>query len=70
MKNCCNWFNKEGRQEYMSVLYVPLTKNSELALKEQNNQGREFRVKVVERSGETVKQILANKQPCGLDDCF
>ena len=76
-----NWFkNGESSTEYRSVLFVPATANSVLAKalrkhEEQNLQGRASRIKIVEKSGKMVKQILSRNYPwptrkCGDDECF
>ena len=66
--------------EFQSVLFVPATANSSLAkmirqCEENNSQGRKVRIKVVERSGRSVKNTLAPNYPwtpgaCNYPDCF
>ena len=63
-----------------SVLFVPATPGSVLArsirqCEERNAQGRQVRIKVVERSGRSVKNTLAPNYPwkpqfCNDSDCF
>ena len=66
--------------EFQSVLFVPATANSSLAkmirqCEENNSQGRKVRIKVVERSGRSVKNTLEPNYPwtpgaCNDPDCF
>ena len=68
-----NWFNS-GDSTYSSVLYVPATPNSTLAKMLQkhemdNNQGRNFRVKIVEKAGRSLKSILAPNYPWSFSKC-
>ena len=53
-----------------SVLFLPPTPRSELAnmLKEVLQQSR-WKVKVVERAGKSVKQLLTNSDPLSTSDC-
>ena len=61
-------------------MFVPATENSALAKllrrhEEQNLQGRLSRIKIVEKSGRTVKQIVSSNYPrrterCEDQDCF
>ena len=70
----------QEKETFNSVLFVPATKGSALArrIKEaevSNRQGRHSRIKVVERSGPTVKSKLSKKAPwgnkrCGAEDCM
>ena len=80
-KKSSDWFRKdETVEKFRSVLFVPPTPNSELVqtirnLEARNSQGRESRIKVVEQSGVTVKEVLSRKYPwkpfqCGLTECF
>ena len=68
-----SWYRKDG---YDSVLFVPATPGSKLRKmyqKEIKKSG--IRIRVVERSGETVKSMLQRSNPfratnCGREDCF
>ena len=70
----------EGPVKYDSVLFVPATHGSQLAkeirgLEEANRQGRKTRIRVVELTGQTVRNTLAQNYPwkfggCGVQDCF
>ena len=71
--NSNNWF-KEGQSTYNSVLYVPATPASELAKmlqqhESENNQGRCSRIKIVEKAGQSIKNILAPNDPWGVAKC-
>ena len=68
-----NWFNS-GSRVYDTVLFVPSTPSSSLAkiLKEheaKNDQGRKSRIKIVERAGVSVKNMLAPNYPWGIEKC-
>ena len=73
------WFKRNGAP-YRSVLFVPATPESALAksireIERNNRQGRTHRIKVVEQSGTTVRNILANNYPwaptsCNDPQCF
>ena len=68
-----NWFNS-GDSTSSSVLYEPATPNSTLAKMLQkhemdNNQGRNFRVKIVEKAGRSLKSILAPNYPWSFSKC-
>ena len=78
-KSSADWFR--GKQnEYRSVLFVPATPESELAkhimkVEMENTQGRQYRIKVVERSGTTIKDTIGTRYPwkydrCSKSDCF
>ena len=82
-KKQVNWFSKnqvEGDLPYTTTLFVPPTEGSVLArtlqgIERQNNQGRAWGVKIVERRGTTVAGILCNSYPwptlsCQAQDCF
>ena len=67
-----DWFRGDGK--YNSVLFVPATPGSVLAnsirkLEEANHQGRTLRVKIVEKTGFTLKSSLTNKTPWGTNNC-
>ena len=62
-----DWFNK-GESFYDSVLFVPVTPHSTLAKllqnhEKQNNQGRRSRIKIVEKAGISLKNVLAPIDP-------
>ena len=68
-----DWFNK-GESLYDSVLFVPATPHSALAKllqnhEKQNNQGRSSRIKIVERAGISLKNVLAPNDPWGIVKC-
>ena len=67
-----NWYTKGG---YDSVMFLPTTPGSELkkSLQQEINRS-EFKVKIVETTGKTVKQHLQRSDPfrgvaCGRRDC-
>lgn len=68
-----NWYKRGGAE---SVMFVPCTPNEELKKmyeKEINNSG--FKIKVIERSGKKIKDVLHRKDPfkntkCNRLDCF
>ena len=70
-----NWFrNGGGSERYSSVLFVPATENSVLAKtlrehEQQNLQGRTSRIKIVEKSGKSVRQILSRSYPWPTKKC-
>ena len=84
-----NWYRSERREEkgrkarnwyktggFDSVLFVPATSNAALKrMYERAIQRSGLRVKVIERSGRTLKSELQRSNPfrngvCGRDDCF
>ena len=72
-KNSTAWFKKSDIP-YKSVLFVPATPGSVLAnairdVEKQNRQGRKSRVKIVEQSGSTVRNILAKNYPWEFSEC-
>ena len=79
LKNSVTWY-KRGSVHYRSVLFVPATPNSELAnsirnLEKVNRQGRSSRIKVVEKSCFTARNVLAKNYPwdvtvCNDPECF
>ena len=78
-KNSTVWFKKSDIP-YRSVLFVPSTPGSTLAnsireLEKENRQGRQSRIRVVEQSGTTVRDMLARNYPwdstaCEDPQCF
>ena len=68
-KNRSKWFQEGKNQvQYNTVLFVPATDGSKLAKilrrhEEQNMQGRTSRIRIVERSGRSVKDILTRNYP-------
>ena len=68
-----NWYKKGG---FDTVLFVAMTKNSELKRRyETEIRQSGLRVKVVERTGRTLKSQLQRSNPfgdgnCGRGDCF
>ena len=78
-KSSSDWFR--GKQnEFRSVLFIPATPGSELVkrirkIEIENNQGRQSRIRVVERSGMTIKDTISTRYPwaydrCNKSDCF
>ena len=73
------WF-KRNNAPYRSVLFVPATPGSILAnsirdVERKNRQGRAYRIKIVEQSGSTVRDLLAKNYPwtstsCNDPQCF
>ena len=73
------WF-KNGNEDYVRVLFVPPTPGSQLQKEMQkkemeNNQGRVWRIKVVEEERTTIKNLLQRSNPwsgggCQSLDCF
>ena len=67
------WYKTGGAE---SVLFVPCTPNEELKKKyEKEIKKSGFEIKVIEKSGTKIKDILHKKVPfkkeqCGRDDCF
>ena len=63
-----NWYKQGGR--YESVLFVQPTVNSELQRRVQKIARRNgVRMKVVEKAGVTVKQLLQTSKPFGKQIC-
>ena len=70
----------KNKQQVKSVIFVPHTRNSGLArdLKEKENKLQEVtgdKVKIVERAGKKLENIIAGKDPwkgkdCGRTNCF
>ena len=77
-----NWPNTrtEESERFSSVLFVPATERSVLAkqirkVEFENKQGRQSRIKIVERTGRTVLSHLSSNYPwapqsCNEDECF
>ena len=75
-----DWLRSSTSSQCQSVLFVPATPGSVLArsirqCEERNVQGRHVRIKVVERSGKSVKNTLAPNYPwkpqrCDDSNCF
>ena len=69
------WFNgNDNSTSYNTVIFVPATPGSTLAktLRDHeaaNNQGRSSRIKVVEKSGMSVKQLLSKSYPWKTEKC-
>ena len=62
-----SWFRKGG---YRSVMFIPATPNSGLRkLYEAIIKDSKFPIKVVERSGTTIKQQLQKSNPFGVKKC-
>ena len=71
--NSANWF-KKGGSVYDSVLFVPATTHSALARmlqehEQTNTQGRASRIKIVEKAGVSMKNMLAPNNPWGVTRC-
>lgn len=71
--NSINWF-KKGQSVYDSVFFVPTTPHSALAKmlqehEQANNQGRASRIKIVEKAGISMKNMLAPNNPWGVTRC-
>ena len=68
-----NWYKQGGAE---SVIFVPCTPKEELKKEyEQEILRSGFRIKVVERSGTKIKDVLHKKDPfkkkeCEREDCF
>ena len=81
-RNIQNWFQPgdAGSKIFTSVVFVPATPGSRLQKllqkkEKENNQGRIHRIRIVEKSGVTVRNVLARNYPwevsyCQQDDCF
>ena len=79
VKNRTDWFRGQ-ENKFQSVLFVPATPGLVLAnsirrIEEQNHQGRRTRIRIVEKSGRTIKDSLAKISSwesviCDADDCF
>ena len=81
-----DWFNRNnlnsgsGDLSYDTVLFVPSTPSSSLANilrthEAENNQGRKSRIKIVEKAGISLKNVLAPNNPwdvqrCSDNECF
>ena len=75
-----SWLHSPNLGDVQSVLFVPATPDSILAkmirdCEERNSQGRSVKIKIVERSGRSVKNHLAPNYPwaphtCSDKDCF
>ena len=62
-----NWYKKGGDE---SVIFVPATPSSELQRKYQQEIKRQgFAIKVVEKSGVTIKELLQRSDPCKPPGC-
>ena len=80
-KNKVNWFNKSKEKTdkkskivYKSVLFVPPTPNGELAkqLKEREeelNKNSSERIKIIEKSGIKIEEMLVQKDPFPIKKC-
>ena len=67
------WFNT-GDSVYDTVMFVPATPQSALAKllqhhEQQNTQGRSSRIKIIEKAGISVKNLLAPNDPWGITKC-
>jgi hypothetical protein len=63
-----NWSEKDG--QYEAVMFVEMTKGSELKKKVQVAAKRnKIKIKVQERSGTTLKKILQRSDPFSTDGC-
>ena len=68
------WFQKNGK--YKSVMYVEATPDGEMRKRIQKlSDMHQMKIKVVERAGTTVKQMLQRSDPfevkgCGRRDCL
>ena len=68
-----NWYKTNGNE---SVIFVPCTPKETLKkVYEREIEKSPFKIKVVERSGRKLKDILHKKDPfkslqCGRNDCF
>ena len=80
-KSSSGWFRGKNQDESVrSVLLVPCTPGSELMrkirdLEAANKQGRESRIRVVERAGRTLVNSLSSNYPwkpraCDDEECF
>ena len=67
-RNEYQWYSKNGK--YESVMFVEATPESELKRKVQQIISRlKMKIKVVERTGTTVKGLLQKSNPFGIGDC-
>ena len=71
MKKRLNWYKKD---KYSTILYVPCTPRSTLArrLKEvevRGRQDRKWRVKIVEKGGQTLRSQLSKSDPWAGEKC-
>ena len=71
-----NWYkgNKKSEIKYKSILFVPPTPGGELLreLKDREqelNKNNEFRIKIVEKGGMKVEEIMVNKNPFKTEKC-
>ena len=68
-----NWYKTNGHE---SVIFVPCTPESQLRkLYEREVKKSDFKIKIVERSGTKIKDLLHKKNPfkkekCERNDCF
>ena len=68
-----NWYRKDGDE---AVIFVPATPQSQLQRRyKQEIKDQGFRIKVVEKSGTTLKQMLQRSDPfkpnkCSRTNCF
>ena len=75
-----NWYRNNGKIEYKSVLFVPVTKGGVLAKEmkkreEEINRYSKERIKIVEGGGVQMKSILVQKNPfpnlkCDMKKCL
>ena len=68
-----NWYNS-GLSTYDSVLFVPFTLNGASAKllqyhEAQNIQGRTSRIRIVEKAGRSIKNVLAPNYPWSIEPC-
>ena len=73
-KESVPWYKRSDINYRGRVLFVPATPGSQLAnsikeLERANRQGRNSRVKVVERPGTTVRNTLVKSYPWSIYDC-
>jgi hypothetical protein len=71
-----NWYkgNNKSEVEYKSILFVPPTPGGgllrELKNREQElNKTNEYRIKIVEKGGRKVEDIMVNKNPFKAEKC-
>ena len=71
-----NWYKNEGKNgiQYTSVLFVPPTPGGILAKQlrkreEELNKHNSERIKIVEKGGENVENILTRKDPFEKETC-
>ena len=77
MKKKLNWYKND---KYSTVLFVPCTPRSELAtrlreVEERGSGDRKWRVKIIEKGGQTLRSQLSKSDPwaggtCGKATCF